>query len=106
MANARQELVSALAQANKLLTTDVIAFNIQIRDWYDNILHSCKGTTLTSDDLDNIDVVYDNGFGSQHLFGYVLFSDNTWLSRGEYDGSEWWDYNYPPTVEEILNFGA
>ena len=102
MTNARQELVLALAQANKLLTTDVIAFNIQIRDWHDSILHSCKGTTLTPDDLDNIDVVYDNGFGSQHLFGYVLFSDNTWLSRETYDGSEWWIHNIPPTIEYIL----
>ena len=106
MTNARQELVSALAQANKLLTTDVVAFNIQIRDWHGNILHSCKGTTLTPDALEKLDVAYDNGFGCQQLFGYVLFNDNTWLSRHEYDGSEWWEYNHPPTVEEILNFGA
>ena len=106
MINARRELISILAQVNKLLTTDVVAFNIQIKDWHGNILHSCKGTTLTPDDLDNIDVVYDYGYGSQHLFGYVLFSDNTWLSRGEYDGTEWWEYNHPPTVEEVLNFGA
>ena len=106
MANARQELVSALAQANKLLTTDVVAFNVQIRDWNDNILHSCSGTNLTVDALEKIDVTYDNSFGRQELFGYILFNDGTWLSRGEYDGNEWWDYNIPPTVEEVLNFGA
>lgn len=106
MINARQELISALAQVGKVHPEDVVAFNIQIKDGYDGILHSCKGTTLTSDVLEKLDVVYDDGFGSQHLFGYVLFNDNTWLSRNEYDGSEWWKYNHPLTVEEVLNFGA
>ena len=106
MINARQELISALEQVDKVRPADVVAFNIQIKDCHDGILHSCKGTTLTPDALEKLDVVYDNGFGSQHLFGYVLFNDNTWLSRHEYDGSEWWEYNHPPTVEEVLNFGA
>ena len=106
MINARQELISALEQVDKVRPADVVAFNIQIKDYHDGILHSCKGTTLTPDALEKLDVVYDNGFGSQHLFGYVLFNDNTWLSRHEYDGSEWWEYNHPPTVEEVLNFEA
>lgn len=106
MINARQELISALAQADKVHPADVVAFNIQVKDCYDGILHSCKGTTLTPDALEKLDVVYNNGFGSQQLFGYVLFNDNTWLSRHEYDGSEWWEYNHPLTIEEVLNFGA
>lgn len=106
MINARQELISALAQADKVHPADVVAFNIQVKDCYDGTLHSCKGTTLTPDALEKLDVVYNNGFGSQQLFGYVLFNDNTWLSRHEYDGSEWWEYNHPLTIEEVLNFGA
>ena len=36
---------------------------------------------------------YDNGYGGAevHLI-YIIFKDKSWLQRGEYDGSEWWDY--------------
>ena len=70
-----------------------------------NIKRTVKGTSLTADDLDAIDVLYDSGYGFQRLFGLVLFNDNTWLSREEYDGSEWWIHNIPPTVEYILGGG-
>lgn len=45
---------------------------------------------------------YDNGFGSQKLFGVVVFKDGTWLERREYDGSEWWNYSYKPTYEAFI----
>lgn len=48
--------------------------------------------------LKNLDFDYDNGFGGQILFGTVWFKDNTWLSREEYDGSEWWMHNKLPTI--------
>jgi hypothetical protein len=37
---------------------------------------------------------YDNSWGSvEVLMGLkIVFNDNTWLERGEYDGSEWWNY--------------
>jgi hypothetical protein len=28
----------------------------------------------------------------------VWLDDGTWLSRGEYDGSEWWEHNQLPTI--------
>lgn len=40
----------------------------------------------------NLDVDYSDGFGGQELFGKVFFTDGSWLERGEYDGSEWWEY--------------
>lgn len=39
---------------------------------------------------------YDNGFGTQELFGIIVMKDNTWYTRGEYDGSEWWEYHKCP----------
>lgn len=40
---------------------------------------------------------YDNGYGGAEVpETYIVFNDNTWLSRGEYDGSEWWNYNECP----------
>ena len=38
--------------------------------------------------------MYNSGFGGQELFGNVWFDDGTWLSREEYDGSEWYTVNY------------
>lgn len=38
------------------------------------------------------DVSYYTGFGGQTLYGYVMFHDQSWLERGEYDGSEWWEF--------------
>jgi hypothetical protein len=54
-------------------------------------------------DLMSLDFDYDDGYGGQEIFGCVVFKDNTWLSRGEYDGSEWWEYNKCPTYEEMKN---
>jgi hypothetical protein len=37
---------------------------------------------------------YDSGFGSAEIDAdlIVVFKDSTWLYRGEYDGSEWWNH--------------
>tara|TARA_B110000259_G_C13921813_1_gene365129 strand:- start:315 stop:680 length:366 start_codon:yes stop_codon:yes gene_type:complete len=52
--------------------------------------------------LDKLDKVYDSGFGSQELFGIVWFTDGTWLTRDEYDGSECWNHNVCPEFDEDL----
>ena len=46
---------------------------------------------------------YDEGYGSQELFGTIVFKDNTWLERGEYDGSEWWERHELPTEESLFS---
>jgi hypothetical protein len=59
-------------------------------------------------DTDELDVLtdvlggveYNNGYGSQELFGVVVFKDGTWLDRDEYDGSESWRYNETPSRDE------
>ena len=43
-----------------------------------------------------LDREYYSGYGSQDLFGTVWLSDGTWLTRGEYDGSEWWVHHARP----------
>ena len=96
MINAKDELLSALANASQSLK-DIVAFNIYYESFSGD--KSFKGTTLV---LSSLDFLYDEGYGSQHLYGTILFKDNTWLSRWEYDGSEGWEYNKPPTVADIL----
>jgi hypothetical protein len=46
--------------------------------------------------LELMKIEYDSGYGGQYLFGYIVFTDGTWLTRGEYDGSEWWKHHECP----------
>jgi len=54
------------------------------------------------DFLHSLDFNYDNGFGSQELGGIVWLKNDSWLSRGEYDGSEWWQLNMLPDIPEEI----
>ena len=49
-----------------------------------------------------LDFEYESGYGSQELFGCVWFTDGTWLTRGEYDGSEWWEHHSVPNIPQDL----
>ena len=51
-----------------------------------------------NDFLKSLDFEYDSGYGGQELYGTVWLEDGTWLSRGEYDGSEWWKHNVLPDI--------
>jgi len=48
--------------------------------------------------LEELDFGYDSGYGGQELYGTVWLEGGTWLSRGEYDGSEWWEHNFSPEI--------
>jgi hypothetical protein len=43
------------------------------------------------------DIAYDNGFGSSSVATdlIIAFSDGAKMWRGEYDGSEWWEFSSP-----------
>lgn len=64
-------------------------------------------TGYTSDEYDEflskIDRFYDNGYGGQELDGMIWYEDGTWTTRGEYDGSEWWEYHEVPEIPDYLN---
>jgi len=48
------------------------------------------------------DVEYDNGFGGQEVATDLMVVGNDWwLSRGEYEGSEWWNFNTLPIKPEL-----
>lgn len=52
--------------------------------------------------LEELDFNYNNGFGSQRLFGVVWFKDGSWLERYEYDGSEEWVLKRTPDIPLVL----
>jgi hypothetical protein len=45
-----------------------------------------------------LDINYDSGFGGAEIADdlVVVFTDGSWLERGEYDGSEWWEFKQQP----------
>jgi hypothetical protein len=52
--------------------------------------------------VNSLDFEYDRGYGGQELFGTIWYTDGTWSDRGEYDGSEWWNYQSCPGIPENL----
>jgi hypothetical protein len=52
--------------------------------------------------MQKLDFTYDSGYGCQNIDGVIWFEDGTWADRGEYDGSEWWQYNRCPSVPPEL----
>lgn len=54
------------------------------------------------DFLESLNFDYDSGYGGQELYGTIWLDDGTWYTRGEYDGSEWWEYHCCPSIPEEL----
>ena len=75
------------------------------KDFYQDVLWigTCCGSYEISkeDFLVMADFAYDNGYGCAEISeALVIVGEDWWLSRGEYDGSEWWDFNKKPTLEK------
>jgi hypothetical protein len=47
-------------------------------------------------------VNYDDGFGGNEIpLSLVVVGDDWWLERGEYDGSEWWEFKRLPPAPPL-----
>jgi len=49
--------------------------------------------------IEKLDIDYHNGYGSQELYGTIWYTDGTWSTRWEYDGSEGWEYHKCPEIK-------
>ena len=86
---------------------DVICAYVRNLRYYDEDTTSISlPLAYTKEQYDNfmlsLDFTYDDGFGGQQLDGKIWFKDGTWADRGEYDGSEWWQYHKCPQVPTFL----
>lgn len=46
------------------------------------------------------DFNYNNGFGGNEISeDLVVVGNGFWLERGEYDGSEWWEFKTMPSLD-------
>ncbi len=99
--NAKQELLGIIN--SKVLTILKIDITLDKIDYdFSSGEYNSISKYITS--LDDLDFDYDSGYGIQELFGIVYCKDSNnkpvWLTRGEYDGSEWWNIN---TIPEFYN---
>ncbi len=100
MSNAKQELLEILKDKAALKCAIINNGSIWNEDEKSFILKLNYTESDYEKFLNEIDFDYNSGYGGQELFGTVWLDDNTWLSRGEYDGSEWWVHNILPIIPE------
>ena len=102
--NALAEL-KAILDVNGISFNDLDCANIYVNTWNMErqfVFDSKKDSVnVLTDFLKEID--YKPGFGRQELYGEILTNRNSWIERGEYDGSEWWEYKTIPTKEDVLS---
>ena len=108
--NLKTEILEKLKDCNKTFG-DIKEFYIRYTSFKDengNWINwqNRKTRTFFGDDLEllmpELDFEYNAGYGSQEIEGFISFTDDTWLEREEYDGSEWWDFKQFPKLEAYL----
>jgi hypothetical protein len=110
MANAKEELLGHLERNKSIVKCATI--NCSLSNWYrEELTEDRRSIDLkegyTQEEyeefLHRLDFEYDNGYGGQQVYGTVwLMEENTWIERGEYDGSEWWEYKQCPKIPNEL----
>ena len=106
--NAKQEFLKHISDVH-VLNREVLCAQIQKGYDYDEEQSAVFNLTTgwTKEDWDSfikdLDFEYDSGYGGQELFGTIWYTDGTWSERGEYDGSEWWQYQVCPNIPQELN---
>jgi len=101
--NAKEEFLELV----KLSCDDLVCVDITyLHNGFDNSQEITLPVGYTQEQydafLETLNFNYDNGFGTQHMFGTVWFSNNGWAERREYDGAEWWQYCYVPVIPDYL----
>jgi len=97
--NAKSEMIKHVADMVVLCAT--ITHGSEWRDDQTNFVLRVGHTQADRDAFfQSLDFEYDSGFGGQELYGNIWYQDGTWSDRGEYDGSEWWQYQSVPKIPE------
>lgn len=94
MQNLKDETLKHLERHSKTVE-DIDYCHIHNDSYFDDEKQDyCKGEF----NPDALNFNYDSGFGGQEVNGFIVYKDGTWSERGEYDGSEWWEYKSKPTL--------
>ncbi len=100
MANAKKELIEVLEKINGTIKCATI-YEYE-HDSETKQLPQLHTKEQEIKFFESLDFNYNSGYCGQNLFGTVWLTDGTWLERGEYDGSEWWDHKQCPTIPDNL----
>lgn len=98
--NAKVEILYILTEANIPLR-NIQAAKIQYEHTGLNEINLYPGHSDSEFDewLEAIEGInYDSGYGLQFLFGTIWLKNGLWMTRGEYDGSEWWELHERPPL--------
>jgi hypothetical protein len=99
MINAKEEFLKHVGY-RKVLCATVSHRDLINTDYKLNVEHSYKEYDKF---IESLDFEYYPGYGAQELFGVIWYIDGTWSTRGEYDGSEWWENHLRPQIPKDLN---
>lgn len=99
MANAKEELLDAVKYTAKIKCALIKQYDYKHNKFLENIILKTNHSKMDYEQfLEDLDFEYDSGYGLQELYGIIWLEDGSWFSRGEYDGSEWWERNVLPTI--------
>lgn len=91
-------IVNLASETNEILR--MYHYTIEDISWI-----GCEDFCISIDEFFDIaaKTYYHNGFGRPEIPGdfIIALKDGSWFSRGEYDGSEWWQYNSRPQKPSI-----
>lgn len=97
MINAKDELLEKLDEIDKTID-DIEYAKINFRPiGTPKDMDFRKGSNEF--DITQFDFEYNEDYGRQYLFGYIVFEDGSWLERDEYDGLEDWVYREVPEYD-------
>lgn len=114
LTNARDELLDVLVREQKIEISEIRCADLWrevVNEDYDEedyikVIKIPLRLGHTPNELEeflsSLNFNYYGGFGAQTLFGTVWLTEGRWLARGEYDGSEWWDFHVYPDIPEHL----
>lgn len=102
MRNAKEELLKLLEGKAKVKCATITNGDEWDEDKKDILLKVGYSENEWTEFLKSLNFSYDSGYGGQNLFGIVWLEDGTWCTRGEYDGSEWWEHNQLPEIPSEL----
>lgn len=99
-------MANLLAQTRAILEehgkspADVRHVSVDARvSYYDERFKAATGSWADFERL--ADIEYDDGYGGANIAEtLVVVGDDWWLERGEYDGSEWWEFKTKPGVPD------
>ena len=88
------------AMVINLLKETEKAFAEHHYDWDDVSFIACQDFSISIENFREVAAAanYETGYGAQIVARdlVIVMRDGHWFSRGEYDGSEWWQFNRRP----------